>query len=201
MIGLCRWPGVVVSRDFAQEWRMKNCNHGSYTTYVSSRQKSMNMVRNILPASREDQNKGRQAKLRNLYSGNSRNEKKRRRNRKPNFKHLEKPLDRDVLLGRKGWSNDHIGHVAYRDQVRKLREWYRRSDKNIEADCRLDTPRITEPISQTWCCDGTTAFDQKHHGPSHGLSGLLKEHIMQEEQDAKKRSKWRTFDCAYSYLL
>jgi hypothetical protein len=60
--------------------------------------------------------------------------KKARRNKDPDIKIYKEPSDTDVLLGRGGRSNHHIGNIAYRDEVGNLREWYRSSEKNAKTD-------------------------------------------------------------------
>ena len=63
-----------------------------------------------------------------------RKRKRARRNQEPDVKHFVEPRDTDILLGRGGRSNHHPGNVAYRDQVGKLRDWYRSAEKDAKTD-------------------------------------------------------------------
>jgi len=58
-----------------------------------------------------------------------------RRTHEPEIKeYVNKPTDKDILLGRGGKSNHHLGNKAYRYRVGELRDWYRASEKNAKTD-------------------------------------------------------------------
>lgn len=146
-----------------------------------------------LPASRGDQNEGGTEQTTDVAHRQPKKRKKLRRNREPDVKHFVKPLDRDVLLGRGGRSNHHPGNVAYRNQVGKLREWYRSSDKNLKTDLSqlLVDWVLHEQQGRFLKHDATT--DQWYLITNimarRKASQALREHMTQEERDAKKVAK------------
>ena len=149
-------------------------------------------VASSLLASRGDQNEGESKPPADLEQRQPKKRKKLRRNREPDVKHFVKPLDRDVLLGRGGRSNHHPGNVAYRNQVGKLREWYRSSDKNLKTDL--------SQLLVDWVIDEQQGRFLKHDATTdqwylitnimarRKASQALREHMTQEERDAKKGS-------------
>lgn len=146
-----------------------------------------------LPAPRGDQNEGGTEQTAEVAQRQPKKRKKLRRNREPDVKHFVKPLDRDVLLGRGGRSNHHPGNVAYRNQVGKLREWYRSSDKNLKTDLSqlLVDWVLHEQQGRFLKHDATT--DQWYLITNimarRKASQALREHMTQEERDAKKVAK------------
>jgi hypothetical protein len=123
--------------------------------------------------------------------------KKKRSNtrsrREPEVKEFVEPLAADVLLGRGGRSNHHSGNVAYRNEVGKLRDWYRTSEKNAKTDLsqllvnwvhkeqhgrflKLDAP------TDRWYVVTNIVARRK-------ASQALREHMTQEEREAKKGGK------------
>jgi hypothetical protein len=117
--------------------------------------------------------------------------KKARRNKDPDVKFYKEPSDTDVLLGRGGRSNHHVGNKAYRDEVGNLREWYRSSEKNAKTDLsqllvdwvqkeRKGQFMKMEESTGKWYIVTNIVARRK-------ASQALREHMTPEERELKKK--------------
>lgn len=116
-----------------------------------------------------------------------------RRVREPQVKEFVEPKETDVLFGRGGRSNHHTGNVAYRNEVGKLRDWYRSSEKNAKTDLsQLLVDWVHEEqqgrflkldvSSDRWYVVTNVVARRK-------ASQALREHMTPEEREAKKGAK------------